>query len=209
MKIATNSGSNQTDSYRQIERLVNFSDAVIAIAVTLLILPLVDRASEIHVDSFGPLVHETGQQFLIFLLSFMVICRFWWVHHSLFQSLEKFNLRIFWLNSLWLLTIVFMPFPTVLIGRATGDASVATGIYIGTMLATSLAGLAIQRCISVSPGLQKPGSERVSLASSYATVILLLSAFLIAIIFPTIGPWSLLLLVLTSRFGTYLKRVKA
>ena len=113
--------------YGHIDRLVNFSDAVIAIAVTLLVLPLVDRAADVRFDSFTHLYGAVGQEFWIFLISFVVICRFWLVHYRLFRSLKSFDGAIFWLNAWWLLSIVLTPFPTELIGRGTANNSMVAG----------------------------------------------------------------------------------
>jgi hypothetical protein len=66
---------------RDVERLTYFSDAVIAIAVTLLVLPLANAASADEITSLQALRDQSGGEIFVFLLSFVVICRFWLVHH--------------------------------------------------------------------------------------------------------------------------------
>jgi len=194
------------DSLNPIDRLVNLSDAVISIAVTLLILPLVDKASAINVTSWSGLTHATGQQFFIFLISFVVICRLWLVHHWLFRSIEKFNRPLFWLNTFWLLTIVIIPFPTELIGRTSDTSSIILGLYIGTLLVNALTSFALQWYVRRSPYLRKKQSGNTSLALPAATVILMLLALVVSTTIPSVGPWSLLLLVASDRLGTVLQK---
>ncbi|TWF81158.1 putative membrane protein [Pseudonocardia hierapolitana] len=120
------------------ERLVFFTDAVVAIAITLLVLPLVDAVGE-AVDA-GRSATEviTGNlgQFFSFLLSFAVIARLWSAHHRLFDGVTTASRRVVGLNMLWLLTIVVLPFPTEMIGGYGEDWFTAV-LYIGSILASS------------------------------------------------------------------------
>jgi hypothetical protein len=59
-------------------RLVNFSDAVVAIAITLLVLPLFDSASSIGTEGLGKFFQDNETRLLAFGLSFAVIGSFWW-----------------------------------------------------------------------------------------------------------------------------------
>ena len=103
-------------SERGFERIVFFSDAVVAIAISLLILPVVDQ----FVDDSGrdittTFADEAGSLFA-FVLSFVVIARFWLVHHQLFELIKGYTTPIVLANMLWLLGIVFIPLPTQLAG---------------------------------------------------------------------------------------------
>lgn len=64
------------DVLRRIDRLVNFSDGVLAIAVTLLVLPLADRVSSGEFSSFEAFFNALWEPFLLFSISFAVICAF-------------------------------------------------------------------------------------------------------------------------------------
>jgi uncharacterized membrane protein len=185
------------------DRLVGFSDGVMAIAVTLLILPLVNRVASLHNVSLHSLVKSSGQQFLIFFISFVVICRYWLVHNSLFSRTKMFDLKIFWLNVLWLLTIVFIPFPTELIGKTPNSTSIVTGLYIGTIWLTSVCSLAIILQVNKLNHLEH--SEKTSLANTIAAIILLTIAFIVAVASPSIGAFSLLLLFLSNPVAKLLK----
>src|SRR5690625_1650731 len=98
------------------ERLAAFTDAIVAIAITLLILPLVDAASdEINEGStFGVFFTEHFGQIGTFLISFAVIARLWVGHHRIFEHLRSYSPRVLMLTILWSLTIVIMPLPTAM-----------------------------------------------------------------------------------------------
>jgi hypothetical protein len=71
-------------------RLLGFSDAVVAIAATLLVLPLLDivrdRTSE---EEIGAILRQNRSAFFAFVLSFVVIYRFWLVHHMIFARVRE------------------------------------------------------------------------------------------------------------------------
>ncbi len=137
-------------------RMVNFCDAVVAIAITLLILPLVDAASNIGTLSVGELFAQNAFRLFVFVLSFAVIGNFWLVHHRLYEQVIDYNLPLLWANLLWLLTIVFLPFPTELLG-SSGRRDLATyAVYIGTLILTSVATLLQQVIVVRSVDLQAP-----------------------------------------------------
>jgi len=182
---------------RDVTRLVNLSDAVVAIAATLLVLPLVDQIDSLPRASVGEMLGDAGQQFGAFVLSFVVIGRFWLVHHSVFNGVREMTGPLFWLNLVWLIGIVFLPYPTELIGVVGSDDRWAPVIYIGTLTATSLAGLAMHATISRTPGLRAPGTVTTDLVPGLVTAGALLLALLLATAVPAVGMWSLLLLVAT------------
>jgi uncharacterized membrane protein len=183
---------------KNFERFINFSDAVMAIAVTLLVLPLVEHATSSSITSYRGFVSSFGNPLFIFLLSFVVICRYWEVHHNLFSNLKSFNTRLFWLNASWLVSIVLIPFTSELLGNSSESVFI-TSIYIGSLLITSYLGVAIEWEILHSPILQKPSAAK-SLRSTYGlvTAIAMTLALAISIMFHDIGLWALLLLVPAS-----------
>lgn len=191
---------------KSMERFVNFSDAVMAIAVTLLVLPLVDVASDARVTSFGEFKSTYGHLLFIFILSFVVICRYWQVHHQLLQSLKTFNVKLFWLNAAWLLSIVLMPFTSEMLGNSGGDNSFVIGTYIGLLLITSFIGVLMQLVALTSPELRK--SSNVDIDSFYfsvANVLVLALALVLGVAFPAYGPAFLLLLIPGAYLSTALK----
>ncbi len=93
------------------ERLAFFTDAVVAIAITLLALDLkVPEGS-----SWGAIwsaIGDNGDGYLAFLISFFIIANAWTSHHSLFRYITRADPRLLWINLLWLLTVVVAPFFT-------------------------------------------------------------------------------------------------
>src|ERR1700712_1272659 len=92
---------------RGLDRLVFFGDAVVAIAITLLVLPLIDLHSEHPAAGLGQLVHRDTFVFVAFFLSFVVIGRLWLVHHELFEFVRAYDTPMVQLHLLWLVTIAF------------------------------------------------------------------------------------------------------
>jgi uncharacterized membrane protein len=116
---------------RAIDRIAFFSDAVFAIAMTLLVLQLRLPVTTTQ----GTLAHdlaELGDQYVSFALSFLVISMYWATHHRRFDALRAYDDRLIALNSIFLLSIVFLPFPTEVLGRFGGRT--ATVFYAASML---------------------------------------------------------------------------
>jgi uncharacterized membrane protein len=97
---------------------VFFSDAVMAIVITLLVLPL---TAELEVPAGrADLLHEVLSRWpevLSFAVTFFVIGQFWIAHHRMFEHLRGADQGLLWCNLLFLLTVSFLPFPSALLGR--------------------------------------------------------------------------------------------
>ena len=106
------------------ERLVFFSDAVFAIAITLLIIevkvpvlgnhdggevfPSVEVLSEQWPHELAKLVPKL----IGYFFSFLVIGQYWIIHHRNFGIIKRQNRRLLWLNLLFLMSVAFIPFTT-------------------------------------------------------------------------------------------------
>ena len=179
-------------------RLVNFSDAVVAIAITLLILPLADAASSIGNESLSSFFHHNQTKLLAFALSFAVIGSFWWDQHQMFERVRAYNVVLVWGLFAWLFSIVFLPFPTELISSASKGPVEVHGIYVGTMFVTAVAMLGQQWAIVRWPELQeKAADDVVTIDSAVILVVLMGLALVGTIAFPTLGLWPLLVLLLS------------
>ncbi len=109
---------------RSFDRMINFTDAVVAIAITLQLLPLVDiKATE--GESIWQLISENSSQIFTFWFSFLILSVLWMKHNQVFNSMRAFDGTIFWLNSLWMALIVFLPWPTALYGSLNDDQMIA------------------------------------------------------------------------------------
>lgn len=107
----------------QLERLILFSDAVFAIAITLLVIEI--KIPELHDETITDtaILKELGHlipKFLGFIISFMLIGLYWTIHHRLFGYVANFDKKLLGLNLLFLFFIVLMPFSTGLYGEYSG-----------------------------------------------------------------------------------------
>lgn len=100
----------------QIERIILFSDAVFAIAITLLVIEI--KVPELKEPvAYSELIHslwEKLRDILAYLLSFAVIGQFWSNHHRIFRYVNNYDGGLIWLNLLMLFFIALMPFTTFL-----------------------------------------------------------------------------------------------
>jgi uncharacterized membrane protein len=117
------------------DRLELFSDGVIAIAITLLVLDI----DVPHVGD-GDLIDALLDQwpsYAAFVISFVVIGIIWVSHHSMFQRIARVDRGLLFVNLALLLGIVFLPFPTGLLAEYVAEggqnAHVSAAIYSATM----------------------------------------------------------------------------
>ncbi|MBF4571734.1 DUF1211 domain-containing protein [Herbiconiux sp. VKM Ac-1786] len=194
---------------RGFDRLVNFSDAVVAIAITLLILPLVDSVTEVvSGESVWDVVLSDLPEFMVFIISFAVIGRFWIAHHRVYERAVDYDSWLLWANLFWLLTIVFLPYPTELLSQGTSADDGRAGIYVGTMLLSSLALLWQQAILIRRPELVAPAARgTLSIVPSVVTAGMMLVTFLAVLLIPGLGLWGLFLLVLTGPMQAVARRV--
>jgi uncharacterized membrane protein len=189
-----------------------FTDGVVAIAATLLIIPLVDIAANgAHsVPNVAELLRQNAQQLFVFALSFVVIARFWMAHHVVFGDVIALTVPLNWLNVLWLLSIVFLPFPTELLAADTHGDRGASSLYIGTLLVTSISALVMEWIIIRTPQVrEEPEDGRLNIRAATISTALLAAAFVLAITVPAIGFYSLFLLGLTDVITWLLNRWRA
>lgn len=138
-----------------VERLVYFSDAVIAIAITLLVieLRLPEEAGALlrtDQDLLDALASIRGR-LLAFGISFAVIALWWYGHVRLARQLAAVDSKLVALNFVFLGSIAFMPFPTAVIGTH-GDLPSAVIFYAIANLVTAMS-LWVMRLRAGSAGL--------------------------------------------------------
>ena len=185
-----------TRAHEQLERLTFFSDAVFAIAMTLLVV----EVKLPHLAVFGEAELADALVSLIpdyvgFLVSFLVLGRFWAGHHSLMGLLAASSPKLVWANLLMLLAVAFMPFPTAVVSTYAG-LRVGIGFYAGWLL---LLGLLNRRLIKVAvadPALIAPDVDPViwhrHLMRTWIPIAIALAAFVLAMVTPVAGLVSLI-----------------
>lgn len=198
---------------RSAERLIVFVDAVVAIAMTLLVLPL----AELPRHSNGDPVHSFPYQLELdlaplvgFVVSFFVIARFWWAHHQAFAPVRRWSWPLVQLNIVWLFTIVLLPAVTAIsFEYSPRKAPFSVAIYIGTMLATSLLltgmSIVVHRNRDVAPDAGDAVS-RNRIIGGAATSVAFAGALVLGTAVPTINYYALWLVVLTGPFEFLVRR---
>jgi uncharacterized membrane protein len=195
-------------SDRGLDRLLTLVDAVVAIAITLLVLPLVDllAGGRPETDLAGVFDHDAAD-FGAFLLSFAVIARLWWVHHRLGEQLGAYDGAFVLVNLVWLVTIVFLPFATQVVATyRVGRLVVA--LYIGTIAVSSACLLLLTVLIWRRPGLRREDveGEDINLPAALIATVLLFLALVVGVAVPSVNYWALLLLFLSGPVERLIRR---
>lgn len=188
-----------------LERIVFFSDAVFAIAITLLALEIrLPKSETVLTDT--QLLQQLGgmwQRYLGYFLSFMVIGVFWMAHHRKFRLIKRYDSRLILLNIVLLMVIAFIPFPTSLISEYPG--SVPTSIYAATMIVGELLFLFIWWYASHNNRLIDPHLDakqrRRQFVSPIATGVVFLVSIGIALFDPTLAKFSWILIMPVSMYA--------
>jgi len=193
---------------RGLERLITFVDAVVAIAITLLVLPLVELLPrEGGETDLVAVFTGHGQEFEAFVLSFAVIARLWWAHHRLGEQVGAYDGAFVLINLIWLLTIVFLAFASQ--AAATyPPGRLVVAVYIGTVTASSVCLLLLTVLLRRHPNLRREnvGPQDIHLPAALSIIALLVCALVLGVAVPAINYWAMLLLFLSGPLERLLRR---
>jgi uncharacterized membrane protein len=149
-------------------RVEAFSDGVLAIAITLLVLDLKVPAAAPG-ELWRALGHE-GWSYAAYVTSFLVIGIMWVNHHAIFDRIGRINRPVLFLNLFLLLVIAAIPYPTSLLAgylrRGGENAKVAAVVYSGTMLLAAIAFSALWGYVARRPQLLAARVDPVSARAS-------------------------------------------
>jgi uncharacterized membrane protein len=191
---------------RGLDRLTYFTDAIAAIAITLLILPIVDRVSEAHGAGESPttFLHDNAPSLYAFALSFVLIARFWIAHHGLFEHVATYNKPLRWVSLAWAFSIALLPLPSAMTSEWSTEP-VIVGFYIGTLTLTSATLCVMTIMVRQHPELESKHNPVPAghVRSSAITVILFIAAFFVGTFVPRVNYFALLLLLLSAPIGIY------
>lgn len=189
-------------SEKGFDRLIAFSDAVVAIAMTLLVLPLVDLPGDIaDGTNLGDVLSGAQNELIAFGVSFLVIWRLWVEHHRIFQHYRAADHATITLNFVWLATIVVLPFPTALLSTTVSGHG-AEPLYLAVLLVSSLMLVGLTWRVRHRPELGDPADAAwLSRGSDWTTPASMLLALILALLLPGIGSWVMMLLLLPLAIG--------
>jgi uncharacterized membrane protein len=191
---------------RAVDRLTIFSDAVVAIAITLLAIDLPVPAGDTVSELLSSARHSSGH-YAAFLISFFAIAGAWSQHHDVFRYAKRMDGRLRTINTVWLLMIVLTPFATKLLtarGNPTLDAhALRFGFYALLQALTSGAMLGMLRHMLSRD--QLPGMPASFVAgTTWQTCGQLLGfALSIPVFFATTYAWVLWIVVPLLGFRLY------
>jgi uncharacterized membrane protein len=170
------------------ERLVFFSDAVVAIAITLLALELPVPTGETGRELFASL-EANGFAYLTFVISFLVVGAHWRAHHAVFRYLAAADGAFLRLDLLWLLGIVTTPFLTEVIRE--GELGVLRfGLYAAAQAALLLV-FAAMRWVARRHDLFLRGTPAGIAHPIWWDELAPPAAFLVSIpLYPLLGAWA-------------------
>lgn len=195
--MAIPNGRRTAEGFR---RLIAFADAVVAIALTLLVLPLAEIGKELGGDTTVPAVFSDHSGEIIgFLISFFVIWVLWRNHHGTIEYFESYDWVLLELHLVWLLSIVVLPFATVLMSgnglKWAGAFYVAVLLVsVTTLVAMGEWGRRHRALLATGPNVD----EWVGSAPDVGTVVALVVALVGSLVVPQWGTWWLVVLFLAG-----------
>lgn len=204
-------------SGRAFDRLVNFSDAVVAVAITVLVLPITDLPIQRNEQSVWEVLSDNSGQVITFFFTFAVVGVFWWTHNRILNQLKFFDGTLLWLNLGWIATVAFLPVSSYLYGAAdlqgnhgwsnSGDLGGSGLLYWGSLAFVSLWGSLMSWHIRRNPHLIDPQIEHPDVLSTswrkrFRGLVFTLYFLLIALMstqFPGVSSWMPWGLVIIGR----------
>jgi uncharacterized membrane protein len=116
-------------------RVVNLSDAVFAIALTLLVLNL--EAPRVPAGELAGALADQSSEFVAFALAFFLVANVWWQHHRIFAVFGSIEPGMMAINMVVLAGVALVPFPTSLVGASPDDRA-AVLCFIGLFASLTL-----------------------------------------------------------------------
>lgn len=196
----------------EFDRVAFFSDAVFAIAMTLLIvgvgLPVLRSADVESSGAMWSAVWNKSDELVSFAVGFLVIGQYWIAHHRQFAWMGAADSTFIGVNLPYLGLVAFVPFPTGLIGRYEGNL-VAYVIFIGTLALVSATEAALFRVAYRHDLLRvsiTPAYYRWTQLGSLSPLLVFGVSILIAAFVST--TWGLISLLLAAPLGSLLNRAR-
>lgn len=174
------------------ERIIAFTDAAVAIALTLLVLPLMESVAavgEAHENPHaGPWLAENSGAIIGFLMSFALVAAYWSMHHGAMREVRSFRGHMLSADLVWLLSIVVLPVTTGIVIGFQEDL-LQKVLYLGNLALIGLSLVWLELEILLHPGASAyPERQRGHLSASLGMVASVLISFLLVAFTPL--QWS-------------------
>jgi uncharacterized membrane protein len=187
-------------SGRELDRIVFFSDAVFAIAITILVLDI--RVPDgLSPTDLSDEVLGLWPKYLSYAISFLVLAIYWQAHHRVFKPIRGYDGTLVWLNFLFLMVVAFLPFPTALLGEY-GEEQISVVIYASNAALASLLLVAISWHATSTQRLVPAGldyeEQRLRRAESLVVPVVFLLSIGVSFLSPQAAMYSWLLLIVAG-----------
>lgn len=151
---------------RAFDRLISMSDSIVAVAMTVNVLTIVDIRRVAETESVATLLADHAGQIGSFCFTFVIVGVMWLAHNRILNQMRGYDATIFWLNLAWLLLIALLPWPSTMFGvslvfgghKDTADQAGVGLFYWGTLAAISALGGLIGLHARRRPALLEPSS---------------------------------------------------
>jgi len=143
------------------DRLAAFSDGVIAIIITIMVLELRPP----HEPTWAAL-QALAPVFLSYVLSFIYIAIYWNNHHHMLYAAKAVNGAILWANMALLFCLSLVPFTTAWLGES-GGAKLPTAVYGASLILPAFAYLALQTLLVRADGPDSPIARAVAIGNDW------------------------------------------
>jgi uncharacterized membrane protein len=179
-----------------LERMAFFSDAVFAIAITLLVIEIhVPHVTAPYTDmAFLEALNELIPNFIGFFVSFFVIGAIWAGHHRAFDCARHWSPTLFAPNLLLLSAIAAMPFFTAFSSEYYGHR-VPAAFYCAWMVVIAICNILVQRILTAPPVVgEHVTAEHGAMIRQRGLALLLgsLTAFVTSLFIPFLGQIALI-----------------
>src|SRR5215469_1841749 len=211
----TAQSAQRTETAREVERVaaervIFFSDAVAAIAITLLALALPVPSVHASASNHTMLTALYGERtaYLPFVISFVVIGAHWRAHHRLFRSIARLDRYVIAVNMVWLLMIIITPYATrVLALPGDNDLGVRFSLYAIIQVITLLALWLMSRHLRHGK-LLRAGVPPPLTAFDESVVLVATGMFAISIPISFATPWAYLCWVASGVISRWVRRAQ-
>ncbi|MGB2567334.1 TMEM175 family protein [Micromonospora citrea] len=187
---------------RDASRVEAFSDAVIAIVLTLMAVELLQFTPERVVDGLAAALGHEWPAYLAYVITFAIVGQVWLTHHKMWRYVVRVDQMLLVLNLTLLMFVAAIPFTANLLADnvrgSVADQRLTAGLYVGTVLGEALFfnlswWWARRRCL-LHPGLD-PGLARAVARRFRLGPLLYLVAFAVVFVDPVLSLCAYLLLV--------------
>ena len=185
---------------RDLDRIVFFSDAVFAIAITILVLDI--RVPEgLSPAELPAQLLDLGPRYVSYVISFLVLAIYWQAHHKVFKPITGYDGTLVWLNVLFLMAVAFLPFPTSLLGEYS-EEQISVVIYavnaaVASLLLVAISWYATSNHHLVGPDLDDE-ENRIRRVQGLAVPVVFLLSIGVSFFSPIAAMYSWLLLSVTD-----------